>query len=253
MAQQEVQAQDDRIYARQMSTAHPLVYEAPPPDTEELRQDFIEDETTCRLAAMLTRDDSLGEEAESEAGTSFPSTQCQAKALEHLSREQFECCACRDDFRLTSVRKLECGHLYCDNCIKRVIMRATVEKDLVYMPPRCCGAPVVKSLVVSSLTAQELEDFENTETENDTQEKTYCSNHDCGRFIAPPHIKAGEATCPRCKHQTCNICKNDYHEADCPADLELQATLDLGQTKHWQRCFSCRALVEIDWGCNHMT
>ncbi|KAH7563646.1 hypothetical protein BM1_00693 [Bipolaris maydis] len=230
MAQQEAQAQDDRIYARQISTDHPLEYEAPPPYTEKLRQDFIDDEITSRLAAMLTADDSLHEDTTSEADPSVSSTQCQAKALGHLSREQFECCACRGDFRLASVKKLECGHLYCSNCIKRVVMRATVEHDLVYIPPRCCGTPITRSLIVSSLTAEELEEFELTEKEKDTREKTYCANSDCR-----------------------SACKNNYHEDDCPVDLDLRATLDLGQTKRWQRCFSCQALVEIDWGCNHMT
>ncbi|KAJ6197792.1 hypothetical protein J3E72DRAFT_219130 [Bipolaris maydis] len=253
MAQQEAQAQDDRIYARQISTDHPLEYEAPPPYTEKLRQDFIDDEITSRLAAMLTADDSLHEDTTSEADPSVSSTQCQAKALGHLSREQFECCACRGDFRLASVKKLECGHLYCSNCIKRVVMRATVEHDLVYIPPRCCGTPITRSLIVSSLTAEELEEFELTEKEKDTREKTYCANSDCRRFVAPVHIKSSEATCPRCKHKTCSACKNNYHEDDCPVDLDLRATLDLGQTKRWQRCFSCQALVEIDWGCNHMT
>jgi hypothetical protein len=253
MSQQEAQAQDDRRYARQISTDHPLEYEAPPPYTEEIRKDFIEDEIVRRLAAIMTTDDSTYEEVAVEAGPSVPYAQRQAKALGQLSREQFECCACRDDFRLASVTKLECGHIYCSECLKRVIMRATVEKDLVYMPPRCCGTPIIRSLVVSSLTTQELEDFENTEIEKDTREKTYCSNHDCGRFIASRHIKASEATCPRCKHKTCIMCKNHYHKDDCPADSDLQTTLELGQAQHWQRCFSCRALVEIDWGCNHMT
>ncbi|KAJ6267424.1 hypothetical protein PSV08DRAFT_411876 [Bipolaris maydis] len=253
MAQQEAQAQDDRIYARQISTDHPLEYEAPPPYTEKLRQDFIDDEITSRLAAMLTADDSLHEDTTSEANPSVSSTQCQAKALSHLSREQFECCACRGDFRLASVKKLKCGHLYCLDCIKRVVMRATVEHDLVYMPPRCCGTPITRSLIVSSVTAEELEEFELTEKEKDTREKTYCANSDCRRFVAPTHIISGQATCPRCKHKTCSTCKNNYHKDDCPADLDLRATLDLGQKKRWQRCFSCRALVEIDWGCNHMT
>ena len=39
-------------------------------------------------------------------------------------------------------------------------MRATVERDLVYMPPRCYGTPIARSLIVNSPTAQELEKFE---------------------------------------------------------------------------------------------
>lgn len=132
-------------------------------------------------------------------------------------------------------------------------MRATVEPNLVYMPPKCCGTLITRSLIVSSVTAEELEEFKLTEKEKDTREKTYCANSDYRRFVTPTYIISGQATYPRCKHKTYSTCKNDYHKDDCPTDLDLRATLDLGQKKRWQRCFSCRTLVEIDWGCNHIT
>ncbi|KAF5844346.1 hypothetical protein GGP41_004481 [Bipolaris sorokiniana] len=188
-------------------------------------------EITCRLAAILTADDSLYTDTASEADPSVSSAQCQARALSHLSREQSKCCVCRGDFLLASVERFECGYAYCSDCFKRVVMRATVERDLVYMPPS----------------------LNRWNREKDTREKTYCANSNCGRLIAPAHIISSEATCPRYMHKTCSTCKNHYHEDDCPADLDLREALELGQVKRWQRCFSCRALVEIDWACNHMT
>ncbi|CAE6999781.1 hypothetical protein PTTW11_00952 [Pyrenophora teres f. teres] len=115
------------------------------------------------------------------------------------------------------------------------------------------GVEVPRAIIVNSLTEQEFEDFTNAEIEKQTQVKTYCSNSECGRFIAPCYIAAGEATCPRCKTRTCTMCNSPQHEGDCPADTGLEAILDLGAENQWRRCFSCRSMVSIERGCNHMT
>lgn len=252
LTQEEAQAQEDRRLAVQMSSNDPEL-EAPPPYTEEIRNEFVEDEVVLRLAALLSTNDTLHDGSEIEAGPSAPYARRQADALGKLSREEFECCACREEFRFAIITQLECEHHYCPECLKRVIMRAVTEKDLVLLPPRCCGTSIPFSLIVDSLTEEELEDFQNVETEKNTRDKTYCSNSDCRRFIAPRHVSASEATCPRCTTKTCAMCKNAFHEDDCPADPDLQATLELGNVQQWQRCYSCRSLVEIDRGCNHMT
>lgn len=47
--------------------------------------------------------------------------------------------------------------------------------------------------------------------------------------------------------------KNEYHRNDCPSDPALQATLSLATNQGWQRCYKCKAMVELDLGCYHMT
>ncbi|KAF2796595.1 hypothetical protein K505DRAFT_400921 [Melanomma pulvis-pyrius CBS 109.77] len=252
LMQGESQAQEDRRLAVQMSNNDPEL-EAPPPYTEEIRNEFVEDEVVLRLAALVSTDETLYHDSEIESGPSAPYTRRQAGVLGKLSREEFECCACGEEFRFAIIVQLECEHHYCPRCLKRVIMRAVTEKDLALLPPRCCGTSISFSLIMDNLTEEELEDFQNAETEKNTRYKTYCSNSDCRRFIAPGHVRASEATCPRCKAKTCAKCKNAFHEDDCPADPDLQATLELGSIQQWQRCYSCRSLVEIDRGCNHMT
>ncbi|KAF1848192.1 uncharacterized protein K460DRAFT_427193 [Cucurbitaria berberidis CBS 394.84] len=252
ITQTEAQAHEDRRVAVQMSSDDPEL-EAPPAYTEEVRNEFLEGEVVRRFAALLTSDDDLYESPESVAGPSVPYAQRQADALGILARPTFECTACSNDFRLTDIRQLKCEHQYCDPCLKRFIMRGVVNHNLAYIPPRCCGDAISPALIISSLASEEMEDFQNAEIEKRTRDKKYCSNSKCGRFIAPIHIVAGEATCPRCKAKTCATCTNPSHEDDCPAASELQATLELGAEKQWCRCFSCRSLVAIDTGCNHMT
>lgn len=49
------------------------------------------------------------------------------------------------------------------------------------------------------------------------------------------------------------LCKNTFHRDDCAADPSLLATLVLATSQGWQRCFACKALVELIVGCYHMT
>ncbi|KAF9696797.1 hypothetical protein EKO04_005389 [Ascochyta lentis] len=245
------QAQDDHCVAVQMSTDDPEL-EKPPPYTQQVRNDYIEDEIVRRLATMLTTEDDVYEDPQVEAGPSVPYARRQAVALEKLALEVFECTGCASEFRWTSTTQLSCGHGYCEPCLRKFIMAGVVDRELMLVPPRCCSIPVPFGVIASTLTEAEMDDFQHAELEKATKNKTYCSNPDCGRFITPNDIVAGEATCSRCEIKTCAVCKATGHEGDCPEDPDIQATLDLGAENKWQRCFSCWSLVEIEWGCNHM-
>ena len=48
-------------------------------------------------------------------------------------------------------------------------------------------------------------------------------------------------------------CKAPEHAGDCPEDSELTATLAVAAREGWQRCQSCYALVEKEFGCQHMS
>lgn len=67
-------------------------------------------------------------------------------------------------------------------------------------------------------------------------------------------IENDVATCSICYTETCTICKSQAHiGAECPNHTALQAVIDLGNENNWQRCYSCRRMVELEIGCNHMT
>lgn len=251
LSQAEAQDEQDRQVAVQMNDLDPNV-EAPPPYTEA-DQTSMEDEVIRRLATLLSSSGDFEDEETGVAGPSEPYERRQANALENLAREAFQCTACTDNFRWADITQLQCGHDYCGSCLKQFIMRGVIEHDLALIPPRCCGQPLSDAMITKTLDVGEVEDFRNAVLERNASDKTYCSNQDCGKFIAPAQIVAGKATCLRCESNTCTSCKNSFHEDDCAADPALQATLGLGIENGWQRCSSCHALVAIEWGCNHMT
>ncbi|CAK4030698.1 Hypothetical predicted protein [Lecanosticta acicola] len=242
----ESQAQRDRQVALLMDAGDTDV-EPPPPYTESAQETSIEAEIE-RLGLY-----SDGEDSDSTiAGPSEPYVRRQVTAMQKLGRQGTQCIACADSFRAVDVTKLECKHVYCKDCLHTFIMRGIVERDLNLLPPRCCGETVPFEVIKSVLEEDELVAFQDGQLERDTRDKTYCSNAECGRFVSPVDITAGKAVCRHCGTQSCALCKQTFHEDDCPADIDLQDTLQLGRELNWRRCFSCRALVSIDFGCNHM-
>lgn len=61
--------------------------------------------------------------------------------------------------------------------------------DLALLPPRCCGERVPPSVIANALTKEEMELFQECEMERDTKDKTYCSNAECGKFIATQLVR----------------------------------------------------------------
>ena len=251
LSQLEAQAGEDRQVAVQMSHDDPDL-EAPPPYTENTREYYIEDELASRLNSLLTSNEGFDHDGLDVAGPSEPYARRQADALGRLARIAFQCTACTETFRWADVVRLQCEHEYCVPCLRAFILRPVNEHDLALIPSRCCGNPLPHAIIANALTDAEMEDFQCAQVEKDTTDKTYCSNAECGKFIEPEHIEADNATCPRCESTTCVMCKRAFHENDCPADPDLRAVLELGAENEWQRCFSCRALVAIQQGCNHM-
>ena len=172
------------------------------------------------------------------------------QSSEELSKSS-RCCVCLEHYRHGDVTRLQCEHLYCHACLKGLFMRAINDESL--FPPRCCRDIISISLVDAELSDNDRARFEDAKIEFSTTERVYCSNSNCAKFIRPSLIKGDTVECGRCGSITCAMCKRASHTGDCPLDTALQGTLALAQSQGWQRCFACRALVELDIGCNHMT
>lgn len=89
------------------------------------------------------------------------------------------------------------------------------------------------------------------------QTATYCHDPRCQTFIPPAAVDGKEgvvARCPLCHKQTCTQCKNAAHEsAACPTDRADEQVLRLARQRNWQRCLSCRSIVERNLGCNEIS
>jgi len=246
----EVQAREDRQAALRISS-NDRDLEDPPPYTENPTTLVNNTEAFQRDTRLKYEDHFIVSDDEEEAGPSSTYLNHQAEALDEFPKENRQCCTCYDNFRPIDVIKLQCKHIFCAGCLKGLFLRATKDESL--FPPKCCRQHIPLSLVRGRMSAEDHQEFVDAELEFSTVERTYCSNLRCGKFIPPSQIRADRAECTRCGASTCKMCQNTFHNDDCNADAALQATLSLAEGQGWKRCVKCKAVVELNTGCYHIT
>ncbi|KUI55162.1 Putative E3 ubiquitin-protein ligase ARI4 [Cytospora mali] len=169
-----------------------------------------------------------------------------------------ECVVCMDDIPSRKTAKLKCGHRMCHSCLKRSFKLSITDPQ--HMPPRCCTADNIPLKHVEKLFDNEFKKTWNKKfTEYSAKNRIYCIKRGCNEFIRPEDIHHADdgrkyGRCVRCRTKVCVKCNGKWHSArDCPKDEETVRFLAQAKDEGWQRCFRCKAMVELKEGCNHMT
>lgn len=143
--------------------------------------------------------------------------------------------------------------------------------------PECQVKPGEKLVEISDQTAQLVLGEGNMEEWKQAQflstlDIMYCPYRGCGEAfdandvvptISDSKHRTSIVQCPRCRRSLCKDCKVVWHERltctqfqalpaheRAPEDLEL---MELARKQKWRRCPKCRAMVELKFGCNHVT
>ncbi|KAK6502205.1 hypothetical protein TWF506_002793 [Arthrobotrys conoides] len=171
-----------------------------------------------------------------------------------------ECVSCTDMFPVTEIITLDCDHKFCEGCLNIMVMTASQQEST--MPPKCCSVKVRPNVIKRVLkTDEDKVNFSRKIIEYDTivEKRLFCPKQKCGAFI-PYHPRKDQhhpliGTCQKCGTRACRICKGKAHKhtEDCPEDLGLNAVIGLSKDNGWKRCYRCRAMIELNYGCNHMT
>ena len=168
-----------------------------------------------------------------------------------------ECLTCLDDVPRSKSAKLKCGHHMCHACLKRIFRLSATDPQ--HMPPKCCTTDHIPLKHVEKLFDINFKKTWNRKfQEYSTKNRIYCPARRCGEWIKPGNIhKEGGVKygkCGRCKTKVCCLCNGKWHGSkDCPKDEETNQLLQAAKDAGWQRCYSCRTMVELKEGCNHMT
>jgi len=169
-----------------------------------------------------------------------------------------ECTSCFDDIsHRRAVQGLPCRHSYCSSCFSQMISTAILNEDT--FPPRCCLQEVPKTVMRNHLSVQELAKYDEKALEYAVAvgSRYYCVSPECGRWIDTRNAKRtnGALECPHCSVKLCTVCRGPQHPSneDCPQDYGLDATLEQAERSGWRRCYRCRAMVELNTGCRHIT
>ncbi|KAF2115927.1 hypothetical protein BDV96DRAFT_492449 [Lophiotrema nucula] len=164
-----------------------------------------------------------------------------------------------DDLPANKTAKLGCGHRMCHSCLKRQFVLSV--NDPQHMPPTCCTTEHIPLKYVERLFDDKFKRTWNKKyQEYTTANRLYCPTKGCGEWIKPSKIRVDSPTgrkyapCGRCNTKVCVLCNGRFHaRRECPRDEETNRLVAMAKEKGWQRCYSCKALVELKEGCNHMT
>jgi late competence protein required for DNA uptake (superfamily II DNA/RNA helicase) len=110
----------------------------------------------------------------------------------------FQCVSCMERHPRAMMVTAKCGDRYCSECVKSLFMRSTKDEGLY--PPKCCKQAIPLALVARHMDTNELATYQLAAVEFATQERVYCSNLSCGKFIVPDDIESGLqlASCSAC-------------------------------------------------------
>ena len=131
--------------------------------------------------------------------------------------------------------------------------------DPAHMPPKCCTDEHIPLKHVDKLFDQKFKVKWNKKfQEYTTNNRLYCPSKGCGEWIKPNHISVDQGRkvgkCKRCGMKVCATCNNRMHiSRECPKDEATKQFVEVAKKEGWQRCYNCKAMVELKEGCNHMT
>lgn len=221
-----------------------------PTITQDQALPEIDDRVLSRLKAMSLFNDNdestlVGNSAESSSwAASRPRTSTTPDTPQ-------KCIACGSALATDQAIHRSCSHDYCVECLEG-LARAAIA-DEAFFPPRCCKQPIPIQTTETVLASTIVGELRVKEVEYGTPNRIYCHVPTCSAFITPESIKNDVATCSECSAQTCSICKGSTHTSDCPEDETTQELLRIATENGWQRCRTCHRIVELDFGCNHMS
>ena len=165
------------------------------------------------------------------------------------------CSVCNEDGKQGFT--LACGHCMCICCTRQLFQHAIRDSSL--LPLRCCEVPIDMTISRHILTEADNETFKLRVSEREASNKMYCPT--CNKFINLDFVDALESTELICICETvlCISCKSISHPrftcAENRAIVDGDDTLLLEAAKEhgWKQCPDCRAMIELEHGCNHIT
>ena len=176
----------------------------------------------------------------------------------NLERPTCECISCFDEVpHNDAVDGLACRHRYCIPCFTQLVNTSILNEDT--FPPKCCLTEIPKLLMVRHLPEAEQARFNEKSLEYAVPlaDRFYCVSPECARWIDARNAeRAGSVlTCQHCQTKLCTICRGPQHpeNQECPQDYALDATIAEAEQAGWRRCHNCRAMVELNTGCRHIT
>lgn len=161
------------------------------------------------------------------------------------------CISC-DDKNDANLFAAPCKHGYCDECLASYV-KSALEPDGNF-PPRCRNLPITLQSARPHLHYDLVKSYEERYAEINAACSLLFARPGCCVVIPQEKIVEGLGHCTACNNYTCTRCRLQKHRDKlCPTDAEQEDLLKLAKEKGWCRCYRCNNMIELNFGCNHMT
>lgn len=176
------------------------------------------------------------------------------KLIAPLPEETRQCISCLEDYSISRMMRAVCSHYWCRTCLQS-LTEASLMDDSIF-PSRCCDLDL-RITSCRFLPFHLYREYLRKESDYVRDNYTFCSNLACSPLKHTPTVRNGR--CNLCQKRTCSACKRLEQDCVCPEeydwpeDEESQAVLRLAKRQGWQQCTKCKHLIELDFGCYHIS
>ena len=161
------------------------------------------------------------------------------------------CISCSDEIEATSFIA-PCKHSYCNQCLDSYVKIAL--EPAGSFPPACCNLPITLQSAEAHLHHDLVKRWQKKHSEIVASCSLVCAKSGCRVIIPPEKIVDGLGHCSACNNHTCRKCRMQAHkDKPCVEDAELRDVMNLAKKEGWQICYRCNNMIELNFGCNHMT
>lgn len=167
------------------------------------------------------------------------------------STQKIICISCDEEIDATC-STAPCQHSYCDDCLSSYV-KSALEPDGTF-PPLCCNLPLTLQLARAHLPKDLVKRYEEKHAEIVAASSLPCAQPGCCVVIPPEKIVEDLGHCLACNNYTCTRCRLQEHkDKPCPTDAEQEDLMKLAKENGWQSCYRCNNMIELNFGCYHMT
>ena len=222
----------------------------------------------CRVSEILIEGGKCKEKLYNLAGIQMKDASEKVNKA-HSNSDDMECEVCFEEVSVNDRTNLECGHIFCQECLNDSFVSNINDRLEISCPGVGCNYLFSSEFILKTLDSEKSKSsyfrFLAQSYIDSNPDTVWCPGIDCNLAFKSDtpksHMKPSEYKVQCSKdHSSCFNCQEPWHEPLGCAMLKkwLKKCQDDSETANWivtntKECTKCHTSVEKNGGCNHMT